>query len=78
MRIGRTADGRSLRVGAGASTAALISTSGFRVSLPSVGAPGSSATRTWLVVAAGALAALLIAVLLGAGLRRLRGRPVAA
>jgi hypothetical protein len=78
MRIGETADGRSLRVGAGSSTAALISRSGFRVSVPAVEAPGSTATRTWLIVAAAALAAIALLVLLGAGRRRLRGRPVTA
>jgi hypothetical protein len=76
MRIGRTPDGRALSVGAGASTAALISTTGFRVTVPTVGSPGSI-SHTWLFVAAAALV-LALALGLGAGLRRLRARPLTA
>jgi hypothetical protein len=78
MRIARSADARSLRVGTGDSTAALISTPGFRVTVPAVEAPRSSGRRRLPFAAAATLAALLLVVLVVFGRRRLRERPLTA
>jgi hypothetical protein len=78
LRIGRSADGTALRVGAGGSTLAVIATDGFRVSLPPPAATRTSPDRSWPVAGATALGALLLAAAFTVGIRRLRARPIAA
>jgi hypothetical protein len=78
LRLGRSADGATLRVGARGSTLAVISTDGFRVSVPPPAATGSPRDRSWPIFGLTALGALLLAAAFAVGIRRVRARPVAA
>jgi hypothetical protein len=78
VRLRRSADGATLRVGAGSATLAVISTDGFRVSVPQPAAPGASPGRSWPIIGVAVLVAILLAAAFTVGVRRMRARPVAA
>jgi hypothetical protein len=78
LRLGHSADGRSLLVGAGRSTLAVISTNGFTVSTPSPAVSRSPQHRSWPLIGSATLGAVLLAAAFAVGLRRLRARPVVA
>jgi hypothetical protein len=78
VRLGRAKGGSELRVGTADSTLALISTNGFRVTVPPAATGGSTSGVPWLLAAAAALAAVLVAAAIAVAVRRVKDRPLAA